>query len=97
MIDIDAAGATLTADQPRSELEAITSRRDVMAPWQAQMASDVREPASIVEFVRRVPFTLGLAGQRSCAGGSNLDVPIGLGRADTDRTMFRPQKDLSQS
>jgi AraC family transcriptional regulator len=61
MIDIDAAGDSSTADQPHSDHEAIISRRDVMAPWQARcvqgyIAANLHSTIRVMDLIRVVKF-----------------------------------------
>lgn len=61
MIDIDAAGTSLRADQPHSEHEGMTSRRDVMAPWQARcvqgyIAANLHSTIRVMDLIRMMKF-----------------------------------------
>jgi AraC-like DNA-binding protein len=61
VMDIGAAGISLTMDQPRSEPEAVTSRRDVMAPWQARcvqgyIAANLHSTIRVMDLIRMMKF-----------------------------------------
>ena len=61
MIDMDAAGTSLTADQPHSEREVITLRREVMAPWQARcvqgyIAANLHSTIRVMDLVRVMKY-----------------------------------------
>jgi AraC-like DNA-binding protein len=61
VIDINAAGISLTADQLRPEHEAFTSRREVMAPWQARcvqgyIAANLHSTIRVMDLIRMMKF-----------------------------------------
>jgi AraC family transcriptional regulator len=61
MIDMGAAGTSLKADQPHSDHEPMTSRRDVMAPWQARcvqgyIAANLHSTIRVMDLIRVMKY-----------------------------------------